>query len=329
MTNATIALMIAAVALGLKGRVLTPAFTFIATAQSLTWAGLEPVFCDVDADTHQVSPESAGELMDDRTCAILGVHLWSNPCAVGALQGLADRHGSKLYLDAAHAFGSRIGGHRVGGFGDLEVFSFHATKMINGMEGGCVTTNDDVLAARLRNIRSSYGAGPPVDIPFTGNGRLSEAQAAMTLLSLDEFPELLRRNRAYRRQYRERLSSLPGIRFPAVLDGTEGNDQYVVFEVDQAEFGLSRDRLAETLRAENVLCRRYFTPGVHRSVPYRDRYPQYVEALPVTDRLCRTVMQLPSGRPVSTAAIERICELVADAHRHAGELNRHFGQAVA
>jgi dTDP-4-amino-4,6-dideoxygalactose transaminase len=282
MTNATIGLLITAAAMEVKGKVLTPAYTFVATGQSLLWAGLVPVFCDVDPDT------------------------------------LTSRCSIPLFFDAAQAFGSEYHGRKVGQFGDAEVFSFHATKVFNSMEGGCVCTNDDTLAARIRNIRSSYGAGPPVNVPQTGNGRFSEAQAAMALLSLEDFPKNLARNRRFSALYRENLKDVPGIRWPSRLDKTSSNDQYIVIEIDEASFGLTRDNLCAILHAENVGCRRYFTPGVHRTKPFKEWFPQFQNSLPVTDRLCRSVMQLPSGGFVSDTAINTVCEIIRFVQSEAG-----------
>lgn len=317
MTNATIGLMIAAKALGIEGKVILPGFTFIATARSVSWAGLEPVFCDVDLDSHLMLADQVAPLIDNQVSAILGVHLWGNPDDPIALQELAHQHGLHLYFDAAHAFGCSRAGVPIGGFGRLEVFSFHATKILNAAEGGCVTTNDDELAARLRNVRSSYGAGEPVDIPLTGNGRMSEAQAAMALLSLDDYSDIRRRNKAYFELYTSLLEGLPGIRVQRPGAGNSSNYQYVVLAIDSDAFGLSRDSLVALLGAENVLSRRYFSPGLHRAFPYDEKYPQYRNALPNTDRLAESVMQLPSGQAMSLESIKTVCRIIELAHKDA------------
>src|ERR1700739_1338820 len=165
--NATIGLLMAVKALDLSGKVVVPAFTFAASAQALTWAGVEPAFCDVDLRMHQITPESAAQAIGPDVSAILAVNLWGDCCKPLELQRLADRRGIELFFDSAHAFGCRTGGIAIGNFGSIEVFSFHATKVLSATEGGCVCTNDDRLAARLRNIRSSYGAGPAVEVPLT------------------------------------------------------------------------------------------------------------------------------------------------------------------
>lgn len=325
-TNATIGLLMAADALGLRGKVITPAFSFIATSQSLTWAGLEPLFCDVDPLTHQLDPARVEELLKDNdVSAILAVNLWGDVCAHDRLLQLAERRGVPLYYDSAHAFGCAVQGRSVGNFGDLEVFSFHATKVLSAAEGGCVCTNDDELAARLRNIRSSYGAGHPVHVSRTANGRMSEAQAAIALLSLDNFAQTLERNREIFSAYRDALAGLPGLRLIEPQAVSVTNYQYVVCEIDAECFGLSRDELQAVLRAENVLARRYFYPGIHRCTPYDERYPQVAERLPVTEALCTKVLQLPIGQPIDVTGARLIGQIVRTAQEQAASIRRNMG----
>ncbi len=319
-TNATIGLMLACKALGLRegGRVIVPAFTFAASVQALSWAGLMPLFCDVDPDTHVLSVESVRAALEEPgVCAILGVHLWGTPCGVEELRRLADERGIKVFYDAAHAIGNTINGLSVGNFGDLEVFSFHATKIFSSGEGGCVTTNDDELAERLRNLRSSYGRRMDVPVPIGGYGRFSEAQAALGLLSLEDFAANCEMNGRRFGRYRERLADVPGLRFILPPAGERSNSQYVVLEVDEALFGLSRDAIVKCLQRENILCRRYFTPGMHRCLPYSSELPQYVESLPVTDFLCSRVMQLPSGQQMDDNKIDAVCDLIIFLHENA------------
>ena len=322
MTNETTGLMIAAKALGLKGKVITPSFSFVGTAQSLTWAGLEPVFCDVDPDNHQMTAEKAATLIDDDVSAILGMHTWGNPCNPRDLEELAEGRGLQLYFDASHAFGCTSDKVSVGNFGELEVFSFHATEVLNAAEGGCACTNDDQLAARLRNIRSSYGAGKQVPIPLTGNGRMSEAQAAMALMSLEDYPKNQKRNQGFFELYTELLGILPGIRFQCPDAKNKSNYQYIVLEIDEKEFVLSRDDLIKLLNAENLICSRYFAPGLHRTHYYCERYPQFKEALPVTDQLCRQVIQIPSGQVMNEELIREVCRLITFAHENAPEIRK-------
>lgn len=316
-TNATIGLLMACEALQLTGKVIVPSFTFIATAQALTWTGLTPVFCDVDPVTHQITPELLAPLIDDDVSAILAVNLWGDACPAAPLQALADRHGLKLFFDSAHGMGVEIDGAPLGRFGEVEVFSFHATKVFSTGEGGCLTTNDDEVAARLRNIRSSYGAGRPVEVVRTSNGRMSEAQAAIGLLNLDTFEDALAHNRHLFEAYEAGLAGVPGLTLNRPRHVSRTNHQYVICEIDEAAFGLSRDALQAALKAENILARRYFHPGAHRSAPYVNELPQYVDALPVTDWLNTRLLQLPSGALVTQSHVATVCECVKAIQRHA------------
>lgn len=325
-SNATIALMMLPDAMGLTGKVVLPSFTFAASAQSLSWAGLEPVFCDVDPETHHITPETLAAAMDDDVRAIMGVNLWGGACDLTAISEFARARGAQLYFDSAHGFGSSIDGVRLGGFGRAEVFSFHATKILNATEGGCVCTNDDDLAARLRNIRSSYGAGRPVPVVKTANGRMSEAQAAVALMSLEDFPENQRNNETLYRLYEARLAAIPGLTLVKPAGVTFSNCQYLVCRVDERVFGVPRDLLVDVLRAENILARRYFYPGVHRSIPYVHTLPQYLDRLPNTDQLCATSIQFPVGALVSDKDAGIVCDVLARAHELAREVRARNGK---
>lgn len=318
-TNAMLGLIMAVKALGLQGRVIVPAFSFIASAQSLTWAGIEPVFCDVDPSTYQMSLAHVEKLLEREKgiSAILGVNLWGGSCNPKALEAIAARFGVEVYYDSAHSFGCTIDDAPIGRFGRLEIFSFHATEVFGTTEGGCITTNDDALAARLRNIRSSYGAGPAAEVPLTSNGRFSESQAAIGLLNLERFNEALANNRASFARYKALIDPIPGIDMLLAQGVGQSNFQYLVCQIDQARFGMSRDALLAVLKAENINARRYFYPGTHRSVPYVNDFPQYVESLPETDRLCTSLIQLPLGALVAAEKIEQICAVVAEAQRYA------------
>ena len=154
MTNGTIALEIAIRALGMTGEVIVPSMTFIATAHSLQWQQIKPVFCDIDPATHNVDPNRIEELITPLTTGIIGVHVWGRPCEIDLLSENAGRNNLKLLFDAAHAFGCSYKGKMIGNFGDAEVLSFHATKFFNTFEGGAVLTNDDLLAEKNRLMKN-------------------------------------------------------------------------------------------------------------------------------------------------------------------------------
>jgi dTDP-4-amino-4,6-dideoxygalactose transaminase len=323
-SNATIGLMMVADAMKLSGKVILPSFTFAASAHSLTWAGLKPVFCDINLDTHQIAIEQIAALIDKDVSAIMGVNLWGGACKPKELAELANSFGVQLYFDSAHAFGCAVDGVPLGSFGCAEVFSFHATKILSATEGGCICTNDDDLAARLRNIRSSYGAGKPVNVDKTANGRMSEAQAAIALMSLEDFPKNQKNNEYLYRSYEAQLEKILGLHLIKPTGVSISNFQYLVCKIDEREFGLSRDALIEILKAENVIARRYFYPGLHRTVPYAQELPEYLNCLPNTESLCASCIQLPIGALVSAQIVERICNIISRAHQAAPQIRLRY-----
>lgn len=311
MCNGTVALEIGARALGLSGEVIVPAFTFVATAHALAWQGITPVFCDVDPHTHNIDPDRIEALITPRTTGILAVHLWGRPAPASRLAAIAERHGLRLMYDAAHAFGCSHRGRMIGGFGDLEVFSFHATKFLNTAEGGAVVTNDDKVAERVR-LMHNFGFTGLDQVEALGvNGKMSELSAAVGLTSLEHLDEWIAVNRRNRELWAEALAPVPGVDLLRWGHGEKRNDQYVVCEVDAAAAGIGRDALVEALRAENVLARRYFHPGCHRMEPYRSQPPAGGWDLPATERIAAQVMVLPTGTAVTPADIARTGELIA------------------
>lgn len=319
-TNGMIGLMMAAEALELSGKVILPSFAFLASAQSLKWTGIEPVFCDVDPETHQIAIEQLDALVGADVSAIMGVNLWGGTCDLEALDSFASKRGLKLYFDSAHAFGCEANKKKIANFGQLEVFSFHSTNVLSATEGGCVCTNDDSVAAKLRNIRSSYGAGLPVSVVKTSNGRMSEAQAAIALMSLDDFPKNQQKNEILFKRYREQLSKVSGIKLVEPAHVSFSNYQYVVCEVDEVEFGLSRDDLISVLQAENVIAMRYFYPGIHNTIGFKEDFSASGRALSVTEQLSQTCIQLPVGALVDELSVGIICDIISNAHIHAATL---------
>jgi dTDP-4-amino-4,6-dideoxygalactose transaminase len=310
MCNATVALEITARALKLKGEVILPSFTFIATAHSLQWQEITPVFCDIDPLTHNIDPKKIENLITPRTTGILGVHVWGRACEIEKLSVLAHKHDLRLMFDAAHAFGCTHQGRMIGGFGDAEVFSFHATKFFNTFEGGAVTTDDDALAEQIRGMRNFGFAGLDNVISIGTNGKMSEVSAAMGLSSLESMGEFIETNHNNYLAYSRGLGGLPGIRLINYDDKEKNNYQYVVMEIEEKDAGLNRDLLVKILTAENILVRRYFYPGCHQMEPYRSYYPNAGLVLPNTEELTLKTMQLPTGTAVGEKEIIHICELI-------------------
>ena len=308
--NGTIALHLAARALGLTGEVLVPSFTFVATVHALAWQGLRPVFCDVDPETHNLDPEAAERLIGEDASGIVGVHLWGRPCDVEGLSDLADRRGLKLMFDAAQAFGCSHHGQMIGGFGDAEVLSFHATKVFNTFEGGAIVTNDGELADRARLMRN-FGFADYDEVIYLGiNGKMTEMSAAMGLASLNSLDEFVEANRANYEAYRAGFADIPGLSVLSQDGADRRNYHHIVLDIDEPTAGVARDVIYRALWAENVLARRYFFPGVHRMEPYRSKMPHAGSWLPVTEQLADRMLALPTGGDLGPAEVSRICGLV-------------------
>lgn len=310
MCNATVALEIAIRALDLEGEVIVPSFTFVATAHALQWQQITPVFCDIDPSTHNLDPAEIEQMITPRTSGILAVHLWGRPCDVDALQAIANKHNLRLLFDAAHGFGCSYGGKKIGGFGDAEIFSFHATKFVNAGEGGAVVTNNDALAARIRLMKNFGFADYDTVIYIGTNGKMNELCAALGLTNLDSQADFVARNKANYELYKKHLQGIDGLSLLQYSPVDCPNYQYLILEVEREALGLSRDHLLAVLHAENVLARRYFYPGVHRMEPYRSHFPHAGLLLPHTEALVERVIDLPTGTGVSAQEIETICLII-------------------
>ncbi len=309
--NATVALELAVAALGMRGEVIVPSFTFVATAHALWRQGVRPVFCDIDPRTHCLDPACVEAAITPRTTGILAVHLWGNPGDTAALQEVADRHGLKLLYDAAHALGCATQAQALGSFGNAAVFSLHATKVVHAFEGGAIVTDDTELAARLR-LMTNFGFIGEDDVRHLGtNGKMSEVSAAMGLTSLESMRTVTNHNARLYEAYARGIADVPGVSLmPRGVEAAD-NYHYIVVEVDAADGALTRDELVSALRLENVMARRYFHPGCHRMQPYRDMTPPATQCLPVTEAVSARVMILPAGLALNETDVQRLTRRMA------------------
>jgi dTDP-4-amino-4,6-dideoxygalactose transaminase len=308
--NGTVALEMAIRAVGLRGEVIVPSFTFIATAHALQWQGITPVFCDVDPLTHNIDPHRVEEMITPCTTGIIGVHLWGRPCDAEALCEIGRLHNLKILFDAAHAFGCSYKGRMVGNFGSAEIFSFHATKFLNSFEGGAVVTNDDELAAKIRLMRNFGFADYDEVVQIGINGKMNEVSAAMGLSSLESMDSIIAINQDNYEHYKRELQGIPGLRLLNYSESELRNFHYIVLEIDEDVTQISRDQLQQILWAENILARRYFYPGCHRMEPYRSYFPHAGLLLPNTERLVTQVLCLPTGMSIGSVEISKICEIL-------------------
>jgi dTDP-4-amino-4,6-dideoxygalactose transaminase len=328
MVNGTVALQIAIRATGMSGEILVPSFTFIATVHALQWQGIVPVFCDIDPATHTLDVSRLESRITQATQGIIGVHLWGRACDVVGIETVAKKFNLPVIYDAAHAFGCTTGGKKIGGFGQAEVLSFHATKFINSFEGGAIVTNDDLVAQRSREMRNFGFAGYDNVTELGTNGKMNEACAAMGLTSLESFDEFVAVNRRNYKHYVEKLNSIPEISVITYDEREHNNFQYVVLEVSD-NLPLSRDDLVQLLFAENVLARKYFYPGCHRMEPYKTSIPDASRYLSETETVCRRVLSVPTGTATSLDDIEQICQLLTFCIQHADAIGKRLRDHAA
>ncbi|MCC8179639.1 MAG: DegT/DnrJ/EryC1/StrS family aminotransferase, partial [Planctomycetes bacterium] len=296
---------------------IVAADTFISTAHVCEWLGLTPVFADIEPDTLALSTADVLNRLSPCTRLIIPTHVFGVFADMPAICETAKNAGAAVIADAAHAFDCDHGGIMAGGFGVAEFISFHATKFFSTLEGGAVLTNDDALARQLRELRN-FGFVPPGVVERTGiNAKLSEISAAFGLASLPALAERRERLALARRSYSATLAGLPGIRVHPLDQQGRNNYRYFAAFIEP-EFGASRDAVHAALRRDNVLVRRYFYPGCHRTGYYRQRQPD-APALPNTEKALDSIICLPtsfSGIEPDKGA-ELVARLLIDINRNA------------
>ena len=306
--NGTIALIVAlkVVDLPLGSEVITTPLTFAATAHAISWNGLMPIFVDVSPGTLTIDPASVERAITERTSAILAVHVYGTVCDVEALKCIADRHNLRLIYDAAHAFGVTVNGESIAAFGDVSVFSFHATKLFNTLEGGLIATprNDDGEA--IENLRN-FGIKNEEEVVCVGiNGKLNEVQAAVGLLNLPRVDGERERRALLRAKYDEMMGLLPGIAVQKKQPGVVNSEQYYRIVVDAEVFGRSRNDLYDALKDRGIFARKYFHPICTDFVPYKG-WPIYTtRSSPYVDIVKTQVLCLPFHSGVTDEDVAEI-----------------------
>lgn len=301
-------------AMELKGKVITTPYTFASTTHAIVRKGLTPVFADIRADNYTIDPVRVEELIDEDTCAILPVHVYGNLCDVDALADVASRHGIKLIYDAAHAFGVRRNGVSAASFGDASMFSFHATKVFNTIEGGAVCFRDAELKTKL-NRWKNFGIADEENVEYVGgNAKLNEFCAAMGVCNLRHLAEELGKRRLVAERYWERLRELPGVRTCEPEPGVEPNYAYLAVVFDD-EFGSTRDEVFARLQAEGIYARKYFYPLTNDFACYRGRPGFDSSTTPVARYVASHVLTLPMYADLSLEDVDRICDTVASCAR--------------
>lgn len=302
-------LVLAIKTLALQGRseIIMPSLTYRRMADIAAWTGLRPRFCEVDPDTLSLNKRTAEVCINDETALIMAVHPIVNCCDIEGLVSLGEEHGIPVLFDSVESVYESIGMGKVGGFGDAECFSMHASKLLNGFEGGYVTTNNLELARQLSLLRTyGFKGQDNCVIPGGLNAKLNEIHAAMALANLDELEQLVADNRKRYRAYQAGLAGMPGIRLLEFDETHKTSYKNIVVELLD-DWPLTRDETVSVLNAENILARAYYSPPLHqRKMSY-----SYVPAtLEMTDRLARRFMLLPCGDFVTQDDIGNVIQLL-------------------
>ncbi|MBK1813065.1 DegT/DnrJ/EryC1/StrS family aminotransferase [Clostridium sp. YIM B02505] len=307
-TNGHLALDVAIKALGLKGEVITTPFTFASTTHAIVMNGLTPVFCDINMDNLTIDTNKIEALITENTCAIIPVHVFGYPCNIDEIEKIAHKYNLKVIYDAAHVFGVEVNGVGIGNFGDISMFSLHATKVYNTIEGGLLTYNN-VMYERKMNLLKNFGISGYEQVEEVGlNAKMNEFQAAMGLINLKYVDGQIANRRRIAKIYRENLKEVSGIRYLNDLKNVKHNYAYFPIIIDETKLGIDRNQLYDRLREFNVITRKYFYPLITDFDCYKGLYNDndLMNAKYVADR----VLTLPIYGELSEEDALKITKLI-------------------
>lgn len=312
--NGTIALLTALKALDLPygSEVITTPFTFAATPHSISWNGLKPVFCDIEPNTMTIDVEKIEQLITPNTSAILAVHVYGFPCNVEKIDKIAKKHNLKVIYDAAHAFSTEIKGQGIGTFGDITMFSFHATKLFHTIEGGCLTYKDSALIQKIYNLRN-FGIISENVVEEVGiNGKMNELQAAMGLLNLDLVRDEQAKRLKLKQSYDKNISKIKGISIPQMPRNTTNSLLYYPIVIED-DYTITRNALYEKFKDLKIMTRKYFHPICSDYECYKNLKSSSVENLPIANDLKNKVLCLPFYGSLELTVAQIICEALREA----------------
>lgn len=305
-TNGHLALEYIIAALNLKGEVITTPFTFASTTHAIVRNGLKPVFCDINPDDYTIDVEKIESLIIEKTSAIIPVHVYGNVCNIETIDRIAKKHNLKVIYDAAHTFGVTVNGQGIGTFGDASMFSFHATKVFNTIEGGAVTYKDSSITQVLNDLKNFGITGPETVEYVGGNAKMNEFQAAMGICNLRHVNgEIIKRKKVVER-YIENLKDITGIQLSKKQVDVESN--YAYFPVVFDGYKMTRDEVFEKLKDNDIVARKYFYPLTNSFECYKDRYD--VDETPVAKYIAERVLTLPLYADLPLEDVDRICEII-------------------
>ncbi|MDR9756695.1 MAG: DegT/DnrJ/EryC1/StrS family aminotransferase [Thermacetogeniaceae bacterium] len=304
--NGHLALECAISALKLKGEVITTPFTFASTTHAIVRNGLEPVFCDINPDDYTIDVEKIESLITEKTSAIIPVHVYGNVCNVKKIEKIAKKHGLKVIYDAAHTFGVSVNGVGVGNFGDISMFSFHATKVFNTIEGGALTFKDTRLKEILNGLKNFGITGPESVEYIGGNAKMNEFQAAMGLCNLRHVDDEIKKRQKVVERYVSHLEGEKGIKLVKPQPGVKSN--YAYFPVVFDGYKKSRDEVYNQLKEENIFARKYFYPLTNSFACYAGRFNP--DDTPVAKYIAERVLTLPLYADMDLDDVDRICDII-------------------
>jgi dTDP-4-amino-4,6-dideoxygalactose transaminase len=309
-TNATIALVTALQALRITGEVITTPYSFVATAHSLLWNGIKPVFADIDPITLNLDPKKIEAAITPQTTAIMPVHCYGVPCDVNAIKKIADNYNLKVIYDAAHAFGVKHEGESLLNYGDLSVLSFHATKVFNTFEGGAIVCPDAATKKRIDNLKN-FGFIDETTVVAPGiNGKMSEINAALGLLQLKYVDTAIQKRSDIANVYRQAFSKVNGVIVPPPSKATRHNHSYYPILIDDT-YGMSRDELYDLLKKHDIFARRYFYPLISEFPMYRSLSSAKRSNLPLAHKIANQILCLPIYPDLSQEDQARIISIIA------------------
>jgi len=307
-TNGHLALESIIAAMQLTGEVITTPFTFASTTHAIVRNGLTPVFCDINSNDYTIDVTKIENLITDQTSAILPIHVYGNLCDVEAIQKIADKYHLKVIYDAAHAFGVTYKGVSSADFGDASMFSFHATKVFNTIEGGAVCYKDASLVGVLNDLKN-FGIHGPEEVNYVGgNAKMNEFQAAMGICNLRHLDDEIKKRKTVADHYRKRLSGVKGIKLGMIQKGVTSN--YAYFPVVFDEYQYSRDELYSLLKEKDITARKYFYPLTNSFDCYCGKPGFDPNNTPAAKYIADRVLTLPIYPDLSVEDIDCICSTI-------------------
>ncbi|MBZ0313082.1 DegT/DnrJ/EryC1/StrS family aminotransferase [Clostridium butyricum] len=308
--NGHLSLEAAISVLGLTGEVITTPFTFASTTQAIVHCGLTPVFCDIDPKTYTIDVNKIESLINEKTSAIMPVHVYGNICDYKKIDEIAKKYNLKVIYDAAHAFGITVDGIPVGNLGDISMFSFHATKVFHTVEGGALTYSDSSLAREFASWRQ-FGMYGKEDAEKIGtNAKMTEFHAAMGICNLRHIEEEIAKRKRVAERYHKNLDGIDGIILNKEKEGVKCNYAYMPVVFDKSKFGLSRDEVCEKLESNGIFARKYFYPITSEFSVYKDKFE--IQPTPIAYDISNKVLTLPLYADLSIEEVDYICSVILD-----------------